>query len=195
VQGGFGLNGGKAMYSDGVSPVKGTVGQLKRSGKLWIVILGALIGLGLLVLGSLELPIFEKKEQGNSTELGAQSELQSYREQLSNEIALLCTQVRGVGKVRVVVTLSGGYEYVYACDVQSKTDEDSSTWEESYVLVGSGSSQAPLLLMRRQPGIAGVGIVCEGGADPYVQNELTALISAAFGIGTNKIHVSASQNQ
>ena len=183
------------MYSDGVSGVSGTVGQMKRSGKLWIVILGALIGLGLLVVGSLDLPIFEKKEQSNSTELGAQSELQSYREQLSGEIARLCAQVRGVGKVQVVVTLSGGYEYVYACDVQSKTDADSSTWEESYVLVGSGSAQAPLLLMRRQPAIAGVGIVCEGGADPYVQNELTALVSAAFGIGTNKIHVSASQNQ
>ena len=33
------------MYTDGISDVKGTVGQMKKSGKLWIVILGAVIGL------------------------------------------------------------------------------------------------------------------------------------------------------
>ena len=44
------------MYSDGISEIKGTVGQMKKSGKLWIVILGAVIGLGLLVVGSFDLP-------------------------------------------------------------------------------------------------------------------------------------------
>jgi stage III sporulation protein AG len=97
--------------------------------------------------------------------------------------------------VQVVVTLAGGYEYVYARDLVSKTDSDSYTWEESYVIVGSGSAQSPLLLVKKQPEIAGVGIVCTGGADARVQNELTALVSAAFGIGTNKIHVSGAQNE
>lgn len=182
------------MYSDGISEVKGTVGQMKKSGKLWIVILGAAIGLGLLVLGSFEAPFGNKTEQQAPTINSEQSELQAYRQELSREIAQLCEQVQGVGQVQVVVTLSGGYEYVYACDVQSKSDADSNTWEESYVIVGSGSSQSPVLLLRRQPSIAGVGIVCRGGGDPAVQNELVALVSATFGIGTNKIHVSASQN-
>ena len=181
------------MYTDGISDVKGTVGQMKRSGKLWIVILGAVIGLGLLVVGSFDLPLFQKKQSEQSAPVSEEAELQAYREGLSREIAQLCAGVRGVGKVQVVVTLSGGYEYVYARDVQSKTGGDSTSAQESYVIVGSGSSQAPVLLMRRQPSVAGVGIVCEGGADPAVQNELVALVSAAFGIGTNKIHVSASQ--
>ncbi|MBQ7380105.1 MAG: hypothetical protein IJW70_10570 [Clostridia bacterium] len=183
------------MYSDGISEVKGTVGQMKKSGKLWIVILGAVIGLGLLLLGSFDWPFGKQDEQQTAVVSNEQSELLAYKQELSQEIAQLCAGVRGVGKVQVVVTLSGGYEYVYACDVQSKSDADSNTWEESYVIVGSGSSQAPVLLLRRQPGIAGVGIVCEGGGDPAVQNELVALVSATFGIGTNKIHVSASQNQ
>ena len=183
------------MYSDGVSEVKGTVGQMKKSGTLWIVIIGAVVGVGLLLLGSWDLPLFQKQEKQESTDLGAQNELQAYREQLSREISTLCAEVQGVGKVQVVVTLSGGYEYVYACDVQSKTGNETYTWEESYVLVGSGSAQTPILLMRKQPSVAGVGIVCQGGDDPGVQNELTALVSAAFGIGTNKIHVSAAQNR
>lgn len=181
------------MYTDGISDVKGTVGQMKKSGKLWIVIVGAVIGLGLLVVGSFDLPLFEKKEQKTSAVNTEQAELQAYKNALSGEIAQLCAGVRGVGRVQVMVTLSGGYEYVYACDVQSKTGNETYTWEETYVLVGSGSAQSPILLMKLQPSVAGVGIVCEGGGDPAVQNELIALVSATFGIGTNKIHVSASQ--
>lgn len=167
---------------------------MKKSGKLWIVILGAIVGLGLLVFGSLDLPFGKSEQNGTAAVTDEQSELQAYREQLSCEIAALCAEVQGVGKVQVVVTLSGGYEYVYARDVESKTGSDTYTWEESYVIVGSGSAQSPLLLLKKQPSIAGVGIVCQGGADPNVQNELIALISATFGIGTNKIHVSAAQN-
>ena len=183
------------MYSDGVSQVKGTVVQMKKSGKLWIVVLGAIIGLGLLVMGSLDLPFGKGAQKSVSTATDEQGQLTAYKQQLCDEIASLCAQVQGVGKVQVMVTLSGGYEYVYARDLQSKTGGDSYTWEESYVIVGSGSAQEPLLLMKKQPSIAGVGIVCQGGADPNVQNELTALVSAAFGIGTNKIHVSAAQNE
>ncbi len=182
------------MYSNGVSEITGTVGQMKKSGKLWIVVLGAIVGLGLLVVGSFELPFGKGEQKSAATVTDEQSELQAYKQEMSREIASLCAQVRGVGKVQVMVTLSGGYEYVYARDVESKTGGDSYTWEESYVIVGSGNAQSPLLLMKKQPSIAGVGIVCEGGADPAVQNELTALVSATFGIGANKIHVSASQN-
>lgn len=183
------------MYTDSISDVKGTVGQMKKSGKLWIVVLGAVVGLGLLIFGGLDLPFGKEKEQQVQTEINEQSELQAYRQQLSSEIAALCAEVRGVGKVQVMVTLSGGYEYVYAQDVQSKTDEGSYSWEQNYVIVGSGSTQGPLLLMRLQPSVGGVGIVCEGGADPAVQNELIALVSATFGIGTNKIYVCALQNR
>ena len=183
------------MYCDGISDVQGTVGQMKKSGKLWIVVLGAVIGLGLLVLGGLELPLKKGQEQQTQTGMDEQSELQAYRQQLGQEIAALCAEVRGVGRVQVMVTLSGGYEYVYAQDVQSKVSDGASSSEESYVIIGSGSAQQPLLLMRRQPSVSGVGIVCEGGGDPAVQNELIALVSATFGIGTNKIHVSALQNQ
>lgn len=182
------------MYTDGIADVKGTVGQMHKSGKLWIVILGAVIGAGLLVFGSIDLPFGKSTGQDKTQDLGEQSELAEYKQALSGEIATLCRRVRGAGEVHVIVTLSGGYEYVYARDEQSKTAGDTYTWDQDYVIVGSGSAQSPLLLMRRQPEIAGVGIVCTGGDDPAVQNELTALVSAALGIGTNKIHVSAAQS-
>jgi len=39
----------------------------------------------------------------------------------------------------------------------------------------------------------GVGIVCRGGGDPKIQRELLLLISAACGIGTNKIFITEAQ--
>ncbi|MBR5601422.1 MAG: hypothetical protein IKW24_02215 [Clostridia bacterium] len=182
------------MYTDSVADVKGTVGQMRKSGKLWIVILGAVIGVGLLVFGSLDLPFGKQQIETKADVGGEQSELEAYRQEIAKEIELLCRRVRGVGEVHVIVTLSGGYEYVYARDEQNKSSGDTYTQEQSYVIVGSGSSQSPLFLMRRQPEIAGIGIVCTGGGDVGVQNELTALVSAALGVGTNKIHVSAAQS-
>ena len=184
------------MYTDAMADVKGTVGQMKKSGKLWIVILGAVIGVGLLLIGSFDFPFGKDKgESGSVAADDGQSELSAYKQQLEQQVATLCGQVRGVGRVHVIITLSGGYEYVYAKDEQSKTSGDTYSHEQSYVIVGSGSSESPLPLLRRQPEIAGVGIVCTGGADPEVQNELTALVSATLGVGTNKIHVSAGQNE
>ena len=182
------------MYTDSVADVKGTMGQMKKSGKLWIVIIGAVIGVGLLVLGSLDLPFGNQKTAEKTDVGGGQSELEAYREQVSKEIEGLCRRVAGVGEVHVIVTLSGGYEYVYARDEQNKSTGQGYTQQQTYVIVGSGSSQSPLLIMKRQPEIAGVGIVCTGGGDPHLQNELTALVSAALGVGANKIHVSAAQS-
>ena len=112
------------MYTNGVSEITGTVGQMKKSGKLWIVVLGAIVGLGLLVVGSFDLPARKNAQKNTAAVTDEQSELQAYKQELSREIAGLCAEVQGVGRVQVVVTLSGGYEYVYARDLESKTDSD-----------------------------------------------------------------------
>ena len=57
---------------------------------------------------------------------------------------------------------------------------------------GSGSSESPIYLSVKPPGIAGIGVVCDGGGDASVRRELISLLSAAYGVGTNKIYVTAS---
>jgi stage III sporulation protein AG len=114
----------------------------------------------------------------------ADEELQVYQSQLEDRIKQLCKSVDGVGDVTVVVTLEGGFTSVYATEYQNGN--------ESYVIVGSGSSAKPLFLSREAPEIAGVGIVCKGGADASVRHELTVLISAAFHISSNRIYITAA---
>jgi stage III sporulation protein AG len=55
--------------------------------------------------------------------------------------------------------------------------------------VGSGSGERAVVASVRAPEISGVGIVCAGADDPKVAEELCELVSAALGIGSNRIYV------
>ena len=41
--------------------------------------------------------------------------------------------------------------------------------------------------------VVGIGIVCRGGGDPRIQRELISLISAACGVGSNRIFITEAQ--
>lgn len=113
----------------------------------------------------------------------------AYREALETRMAALCGRVSGAGEVSVAVHLAGGFEYVYACDEKASANGVST----SYITVGSGSGEAPVYITVRAPTIAGIGVVCSGGADATVRREITALLSAAFGVSSNKIYVTAGK--
>ena len=85
----------------------------------------------------------------------------------------------------VAVMLDGGFSYVYATDKKTTSSGESS----SYVTVGSGDRESLVYLTEKAPDIVGVGVVCTGGMDPTVRREVTSLLSAVFGIGSNKIYV------
>ena len=94
--------------------------------------------------------------------------------------------------VTVTVTLECGYETVYAEDGEKKTASSGTSVSGKYATVGSGSSEQPIKTVTRAPVIAGIGVVCRGGGNELTRAELTALLSAAFGVGTNKIYISES---
>ena len=108
-----------------------------------------------------------------------------FRQALEDRMAAICAQVSGAGEVQVIVSLQGGFEYVYAYDEKVSASGTSRV----YVTIGSGSSQRLVFLTEKAPAITGIGVVCTGGSDPTVRQEITSLLSAAFGIGTNKIYV------
>lgn len=147
----------------------------------WIPLLViAALGVLLIVFGASGTKKAEPATEITTTD----EELQLYQSQLEDRIKQLCKSVDGVGDITVVVTLEGGFTSVYATEYQNGN--------ESYVIVGSGSNAKPLFLSREAPEIAGIGIVCKGGADASVRHELTVLISAAFHISSNRIYITAA---
>lgn len=96
---------------------------------------------------------------------------QTYITALEEKAAALCSRVEGVQEVTVAISLAQGVEYVY-------TDTD---------------ARETLLLTERPPRISGIGVVCTGGEDPVTVEKLVSLLSAAFGVGANRIYIAAGQ--
>ena len=151
----------------------------------WILpIAAAAVGVVLLLLGNRS----DKKTEPTGTDTPFSAETLSasaFANETEQKIASLCSQVTGAGAIRVAVSLDGGYRAVYASDVQGSDD----TYRSETVLTGSGSTEEGILIGYETPRIAGIGIVCTGGDDPTVQENIILLISAAFGVSTNKIYV------
>lgn len=164
----------------------GHSGVPKRDKKLLLLIGGAILGVALLLFGGLGSA--EKKEAIDEEQVAGKLDPEEYAEQVEDRVRVLCSQVKGAGTVRAVVTLKGGYRAVYATDSQST----GSGFKNSTVLIGSGSSEGAVLICYENPEIAGIGIVCTGGDDPAVRDRITALVAAAFDVGTNKIFVAAA---
>ena len=161
----------------------------KSSGKIILLIFGIALGVFLLIYGSYA----EKKNdrvQTGASENSSEMDADAYAREAEERIAELCGSVRGVSNVHVSVTLSGGYNAVYAQNSQS----GSSGYKNEFVLTGNGSSEKALLIGYSVPQISGVGIVCTGGGEAEIRREIIALVGAAFGVSTNKIYVTEAQN-
>lgn len=157
----------------------------------------ALLGVGLLALGSF-LPDASKKSQASSSAENDGTEVQSnetylYSKTISEEIEKLCAEVVGVENVHAAVSLDGGFTYTYAANREQREDGDASQSSDTYITVGSGSSESTVPISVTPPKIVGIGIVCRGGGDPYVRNELIALLSAAYDIGSNRIYITEAK--
>lgn len=154
----------------------------KGDGRIMILILLAALGLILMIGGSLG-GLFGDRE-GEVTEESAPDPA-AYSAELEEKIARMCSEIKGVSEVSVVVTLKGGYRTVYAVNYQT----GSSGHRSELVLTGSGSSERAIAVCYENPEIAGIGIVCRGGGRADVKLAMTELLSAAFGVSANKISV------
>ena len=152
------------------------INKLKSTGKLWLIVLSAVVGVALLLFGGSE-------KSNREEEYGGVDSLASYCETTEKKIRELCSKVEGVSDVSVAVSFEGGFESVYA-----RNDDDGDV-----VVIGSGSNKNAVKIKEKAPEIKGVGVVCRGGGDPVIQQKLLKLISAAFGISSNKIYVVEAQ--
>lgn len=144
----------------------------------FFIIIAAAIGVLLLLLGSF----------GGKKDSSAQSEtdeIESYCRYLEEQAVRLCESVSGVSNVTVALTLEGGFEQVYAAD-KTVSGNGQST---QHVKLGNGSAAELCAVSIASPKVAGIGVTCKGGRDDSLRAELTALLSAAFGVGANKIYI------
>ena len=117
-------------------------------------------------------------------------------EDLERSLEDTLSQIEGVGRVQVMLTVKSGNQAVYAFDSQRnesrKTGSDSAeiTSEEQKSMVFSGgSSQTPVTIRTDGPQYQGIVIVCDGADSAVIQLELTEAVRALTGISSDCISV------
>ena len=156
--------------------------------KILLPAIAAIVGIGLLLIGN-----FLNNGKKDSEDITPENDpsvmdADAFASSVEEKIVEICSQVAGVRNVRAVVTLGGGYRAIYASDSQAS----GTSYRNETVLSGNGSSEKALLLGYQNPEITGIGIVCSGGDDPSVRQNIISLVAAAFNVSTNKIYVAGA---
>ncbi len=162
------------------SKIKGKPGEKKP---LLILIVGLVGMLCLLLSGGSNKT--EKKD--------APLDLTEAQETVTRQLEALLKTVDGVGKVKVYVTVERLQANVYAVNSEQTSEPDRAERSEKYVLTETGNDTQGLVLYTVTPLIRGVAVCCEGGGSGVVRQEVTKLVSAALGIGANRIWVTKMQ--
>lgn len=163
---------------------------LKNDRKKLIILIVALLGIILIVISS-----FEDKTVTDVEETQLQTEFSEsdYTAALEKRLEETVSSLYGAGRSRVMVTLECDYETVYARDGSYSKDEASSDEKSEYIIIDSEQQEDGLVLKTVTPRVRGVAVLCEGGNDPYVCEQVSQMLLALLDLGSNSISVSKIQ--
>jgi len=151
--------------------------SLKKDILVHILVIIGLIGIVCIVLSSCLEQESSPPEQTPASESAESAEQEAYRLTLQNQLAEMLSQIAGVGKAEVLVTLQGSEAYHYAQEADSR-----------YVTVG-GSQKEALIESVSLPAVTGVVVACEGGNKSTVQETVYQTVSVACGLRMSQIYV------
>ena len=136
-----------------------------------------LIGTGLII--SFILLIFGGNKKTNSDYNPAESEtvLEYYVKYQEEKLENIISEIKGVSEPKVMITLKSSSEYVYASDVSEKT--------EKYVVV----DDSLVCVKENLPEIEGIAVVCKGGNNDEIKEQITELLCSLFGLYSNHVYV------
>lgn len=105
-----------------------------------------------------------------------------YEKSLENRLTEILSQINGVGKAKVMITLGSTEEYIYA----KESDIDESKVKTEFVITNEGG----IITRIDSPKVTGAVIVCEGGDNLQVCEKIYEAVSVALGITSNHISIS-----
>lgn len=162
----------------------------KKNLKILILIIVGIIALILLMgVGNKE---EVAKNQSVNSDNSYVTTLQYCRE-LEGKLENLLSQVSGAGNVKVMISVEGSPELVYATSDDNKTSSSSSgstvTSSSNPIIVESNGSANPLILTENLPDVKGVIVVSSGAKDIAIKLDILNAVSTLLNISTDKISV------
>ena len=128
---------------------------------------------------------------------------EEYEKQLENDLSGIISQIDGAGNAHIMVTLEQTAKNVYATEEKKSGQETSEAGESGtgkqetnnsnettyLVIKDENGSEKALPLTEIQPVVRGVVVVCDGGGDARVQQEITDAVTTALHITSVRVCV------
>lgn len=168
--------------------------KLKKNPK--VIVIAGLIGIALIFLSGYI------KSDTKTTEVSSSLTASQYSESLEEQLSEQISEVVG-GKVKVMVTLETGVEYIYASeakndeseieDAQSKDKQKvqkDKKIENNYILYkDENGKEVPLVVTEVMPSVKGVVVGCENGENEVIVATVKNLVKTALNISDDKVCV------
>jgi len=146
-----------------------------------------IIGIALLLL-----PNFSSsdKKTEEKTSRSPITDIEKYEKSLEKKLSSMLSEVKGAGKVSVMITFSDYGKYVYSQEQQSEHSETVTKGTQKPILKNSSSGgEEPILIKAELPEISGVLVTAEGAHDPTVRENITEAVKAVLDINSKNISV------
>lgn len=158
---------------------------LKSDKKIKVFVLLGVLGIGLIVLSDV-IPAKSEKQTDSSSDQNYSDYIEATEKRTENIIS----SIDGVGKCKVMITISDTNESVYAKNKEESGGNGNYSNTDEYVLYDGADGDTPVLIKQYFPKIQGVVVVCDGGDNKVVREKIIAGISSLFDVPANKITVS-----
>lgn len=144
----------------------------------------------------LYLKFSKSTDTSNSTVTSSTSNYQTtleYSNILEQKLEEVLSQIKGAGNVKVMITLDGSPELVYANDVNEKTSNTqngaTTTSSSTPIIVDTKNGSSPLILTEKLPKVKGVIVVSTGAQDVSIKLDILNSVSTLLDISRDKINV------
>ena len=155
--------------------------KIKKSKGIFLLLIGAVLGLLLIFIGTGEKSDGAAKENVyDSLEM-----TDKYISDLENRVGLILSKMDGIADVSVIITAESVPESVYA---QNGRYDNGVLTEKEYVVVGKNDSEAPITVTLIYPKVRGVAVVCRGGSNPINKEKIIGMLSSLFDIPSNNVY-------
>jgi len=154
--------------------LSGKAGELVKKYRFVLIIL--LIGIGLMLI----------PENKNKSTTAATPEKIAFPDQ-TEALTQLLSQIKGAGKVRLLLTLDSGEETVYQMD--KDLDAGGGVRYQTVTVTDSQRNQQGIVQQVLAPKYRGAIVLCQGAGDAAVRLAIVDAVSDATGLTTDKISV------
>lgn len=102
----------------------------------------------------------------------------------------ILSQIKGAGKVRLLLSVDAGEKILYQTDQDTSTSAGSGSMRYETVIITDGNrAQQGLVQQTLAPQYRGAIVVCQGADDVQVRLAIVDAVSDATGLGTDRISV------